>query len=64
MERISRRKIWLLFALIIGIGTVYIGKKWLYVESACPRLQDLLLYVGVIIGTIVCLFFIITTRND
>ncbi|EKD87612.1 MAG: OmpA family protein [uncultured bacterium] len=64
MERISRRKFWLLFCFLIGIATVYVGKRWLFLDAACPKLQDLLLYIGAVAGTIICLVYIISTRND
>jgi len=64
MERISRRKFWLLLILLSGAAAVWLGKTWLFVESDCPRMQDFLLYVFTGIGTLIGLFYVLLTRND
>ncbi|MPL97672.1 hypothetical protein SDC9_43864 [bioreactor metagenome] len=64
MDRLSRRKFWMLFCVLICAATIYLGKKWLFVDSSCSRLQDLLLYIGSVAGMIVCLLYVILTKND
>jgi len=64
MERISRRKFWLLLILLSGAAAVWLGKTWLFVEPDCPRMQDFLLYVFTGIGTLIGLFYVLLTRND
>lgn len=63
-RRIRRRWGWFLFLLLAGVGAVWAGKSWLFVEAQCPRLQDVVLY-GVAGGlTLLALLWATLTRND
>ncbi len=64
MRRIRRRKGWFLFLLLAGIGAVWIGKSWLFVEAQCPRLQDTVLYAVAGGATLLALLWAALTRND
>ncbi|MFH2103361.1 MAG: vWA domain-containing protein [Chloroflexota bacterium] len=64
MERISRRKFWMLFTLLSGIAAVLVGNNWLFQDSACPHLQESLLYTFAGIGTLAGLLYSLLTQND
>lgn len=64
MDRFLSRRSWLIFILLSGIASVWAGKNWLFIEAACPLLQDLLIYVCAGVGTFVCLLYALLTRND
>jgi hypothetical protein len=64
MRRIRRRKGWFLFLLLAGIGAVWVGKSWLFVEAQCPRLQDTVLYAVAGGATLLALLWAALTRND
>ena len=64
MERISRRKGWLLFILLSSGIAVLLGKNWLFASAVCPRLQDLLLYGSAIVIGLIGLVYVLITRND
>lgn len=64
MERINRRKIWLLFVLGASLASIFIGKEWLFTQAACPRLQDVLLYSFAVIGAFIGLIYVLVVRND
>ncbi len=64
MDRINRRKGWLFFILLAAAGAIWAGKSWLFVNSACPRLQDIVLYAVAILVTLVAVINVLITRND
>ncbi len=64
MEKISRRKFWLLLILLSGAASVLLGKNWLFINARCSQLQELLLYVCAGVGTLIVLIYVMTTYND
>ena len=63
-HRIRRRKGWFLFLLLAGVGAIWIGKIWLFVEAQCPRLQDTALYAVAGGATLLALLWAASTPND
>ncbi|MGB9872241.1 MAG: vWA domain-containing protein [Anaerolineae bacterium] len=62
--RIRRRRGWFLFLLLAGVGAVWAGQSWLFVEAQCPRLQSTVLYATAGSLTFLVLLWAALTRND
>jgi hypothetical protein len=64
MENIRSRTGWLIFIVLAGLAAIIVGRQWLFVEAACSRLQDALLFSATGLIVILVGLYAITTRND
>ncbi len=64
MERISQRKFWFFLIIISGLLALWVGKKWLFANAACLRLQDVLLYGSTAVIVLIGLLYVLITPND
>lgn len=55
---------WFTFVVLAGLAAIVVGRQWLFVEAACTRLQDALLFACAGIMILVVGFHAIRTRNN
>lgn len=63
-RRWRRRWVWLFFLLLVGVGAVVVGMKWLFVNAQCSRLQEAVLYLTAAALTLVFLLWAFLGRSD
>lgn len=64
MTNIRGRIGWLILIVLAGLAAIVVGRQWLFVEAACTRLQDALLFASAGTMILVVGFHAIRTRYD